>query len=299
MVLIMISLSKAAPALASCFVAAWFGSVGAAEEKVDLSGLYTPPAGTTVVESEQFIVQPGELKVVLPNGEKRSRRDSTRESERKITFVNETERKVEFIKEREVVAEETQPGQPLRPVVLDSPLQGRSAVAKRDAKGKWSLALAAKAEATSALDEELKRVGDALTREQDIYAGVKLAVGQTAEIDAGKFGEMTTGRQEAPMRGKARLTLRDLVTIDGEKCALIAMELDLKGERLEPGGVKLTMTLKAAGQVTRSLAKKLDLERTLKGEMSIVGALSGKDGPIPLTISGPISNLKKRKPASP
>jgi hypothetical protein len=111
-------------------------------------------------------------------------------------------------------------------------------------------------------------------------------------VDGGKLRQLF-GSSLQVEAGSLRRTFQRTIEADGELCAQIAEELDIRGKMRSEGGDWMQMELKATGTSRRSLKRGFTLSAHLTGTLTASGTVMEDGQRLQLKISGPLTMAYK------
>jgi hypothetical protein len=122
---------------------------------------------------------------------------------------------------------------------------------------------------------------------KDYYPAEPVKPGHRWTVDGGKLRKLYGSLLQVEA-GSLKLTFQRTIEADGELCAQIGEELDVRGKMRDEGGEWVQMELKATGTSRRSLKRGLTLGRTLIGNIRLSGTVTERGEQLQVTIEGPV-----------
>lgn len=164
------------------------------------------------------------------------------------------------------------------------PLHGRTVVGDQSA-GAWRFHLAEgkpSRDQTIALEELAGGFG------ADIYPARPVRVGESWPVDPASV-KRWLGHDLLRSTGKAQMTLREITTHAGERCARLELEIDVAGTLKDALGNELEISMGLQGTLYRSLETHTDLSGQMSGLMILEGTVTDDGTPVGVKITGPIT----------
>src|SRR5262249_15669323 len=107
-----------------------------------------------------------------------------------------------------------------------------------------------------------------------VFPDKKVKVGDTWSVEAKTFATVV-GAPVTDPKGKIKGTFKKIVTLGGERCALVEFDVDFSGKTKAKEG-KGTVAIKGKWMAHRSLKEGLNLKNRLDATFTV--EFSGKDG---------------------
>jgi hypothetical protein len=93
--------------------------------------------------------------------------------------------------------------------------------------------------------------------------------------------------------GHCKRKFEKMVEVDGEQCAQIAEDIEIRGKMKDEKGEWKHVEMKVAGTTQRSLQRGLNLASRLEGTMTISGTVTERGEEIQVKITGPVTIEQK------
>jgi hypothetical protein len=123
---------------------------------------------------------------------------------------------------------------------------------------------------------------------KDFYPAEPVKPGHRWTVDGGKLRKLYGSLLQVEA-GSLKLTFQRTIEADGELCAQIGEELDVRGKMRDEKGEWMQMELKATGTSLRSLKRGFNLSMHLTGTMTASGTVTEGGQRLQLKISGPLT----------
>jgi hypothetical protein len=128
----------------------------------------------------------------------------------------------------------------------------------------------------------------------DCYPAEPVKPGHSWKVPILKLGKLFSSRVEIES-GHCKMKFEKLIEVDGEPCAQIAEELEVRGKMRDEHGEWLQLELKTTGTIQRSLQRGFTLASTSKGTMTLSGTVKEGGQSVQVKISGPMTWETKRR----
>jgi hypothetical protein len=164
-----------------------------------------------------------------------------------------------------------------------SPLQGETIEFEKNGED-WKITLLGKtpnAKQTQGLDAYPPPWSDV-----DFYPRQPVKPGYRWDVDV-KLLKGLMGRAVQIESGSCTRKFEKMIQWDGEPCAQIAEEMEVRGRARDESGQWLQLELKLAGSIKRSPAQGFSLAAQMTGTMTVSGTLTEGGKKLQMTVSGP------------
>ena len=151
---------------------------------------------------------------------------------------------------------------------IKEPLDGTIVVSKR-INGKWDNQLKG-GQPTEEQTKALKAFS--IMDSEEIYDDRPIAEGESWEVPPDRLSKFLGGFAAGTAAGTARCKFDRVDTVDGQPCAIIAIELSIIGQPADQDVPDAKMTLDLKGTIIRSLATRIDLKVEMTGTMKVEGS---------------------------
>jgi hypothetical protein len=270
--------------LVAVFVCA--GGVRADDEVYDLRGP-APKKGLGIVSNSKFSMKNAAVAIELGGLKLEGKMDmtSTTDKDEEILGVDGrevTKLRTKIIKDE--VKRKTEINGMTENVTEKKELAGEIVLSEKTKDG-WKHVL----EDTKPTEKQEKALKDFDNpeNEDDLYPAEKVKVGATWDIKAEAFKKVL-GSKATDVKGKGKSKLLRIEEFDGEKCAVIETDLDLKATMKEEGNdIKVEMKGKAVS--VRSLKDGLDRKYSIEGSASFAGKIKEDGQEADIKFSGKMS----------
>jgi hypothetical protein len=270
--------------LAAIFTCA--GVTRAADESYDLRGP-APKKGMAFLTTSKFSMKNADVTLNLGGNNLEGKMDmtSTTEKEEEILGVDGrdvTKLRTKIIKDE--VKRKTEINGMSETATEKKELAGEIVFSEKSKSG-WKHVL----EDTKPTEKQEKALKDFDNpeNEDELYPADKAKVGDTWDIKAEAFKKIL-GSKATDVKGKGKSKFLRVEEYDGEKCAVIETELDLKATMKEEGNdVKVEMKGKVIN--VRSIKEGLDRKYNIEGTASFAGKVKEDGQEIDIKFSGKMS----------
>jgi hypothetical protein len=166
-----------------------------------------------------------------------------------------------------------------------SPLQGE-AVECAKVGGEWKTTLVGKAPTRQqALDLEAFPPPESSA---DCYPDKPVKPGHAWTVDASKLRKLMGSSSVRVESGSWKRKFEKEIEVDGEPCAQIAEEIELRGKMRDEHGEWMRLEMKLTGTTRRSLKRGFSLGGRLSGTLTMRGTVTEGGEKVRVTVSGPV-----------
>jgi hypothetical protein len=277
----------------SSLLALLLASVSAADEGYDLRGP-APVKGQRFTVTSRFAMKGADVELSLGGGAKlEGKMDLTSSSEKEEEILGVDGREVTKMRTK-IVKDETKTKTSISGMTEDKTekkeLVGQIVFSEK-AKGGWKHVL----EDATPTEKQKKQLEEFDNPETDdeLYPEGKAKIGQSWDIKGSAFKKLL-GSKVTDATGKGKSKFVRVEEFEGEQCAVIETELDVKATTKEEGN-DIRVELKGKIVNIRSIKDGLDLKYTIEGSATFSGKLKEDGQEVDIRFSGKVSGEGKSK----
>lgn len=132
---------------------------------------------------------------------------------------------------------------------------------------------------------------------EDLYPDRRLSLGETWTVSGSRLRRLCGMSDALSFDGTGMFTLADLVVRDGEKCAVVRAQIEVRATTLDEQNQEVMMEIAISGTIYRSLKSYLDVDADLSGQLRGQCWVPGERQAIKVNTAGPVtvrSNQSRR-----
>lgn len=121
---------------------------------------------------------------------------------------------------------------------------------------------------------------------EDFVPNGEVKVGESWTMGGDRLRQLLGFAAEG-FTGTMKSHFEQVVDHNGERCALLSLQIDVGGKVPTPEGSPMSATMSGEGFIDRSLAEEIDVYSKISGDLKLEGNLVEEGQTIQITITGP------------